>query len=345
VPAPVRGEARARLGSAEVAYYPGKDSAGPSLDDLDPPGDTPQQSGENNMLILTGRVREGIMIGDGVSITVLVVVMLLISASHSADAQDSHFAHELLPQQISGVMESPADVCPTSWKSATEAKEMIVYLTGASRVFAEGAREMTAIMSKPDVPPRAAAGMARTISENRTRAKAMTACRDAITEKLGMDNAAVQQLYDYNTMTAAEENMFSDLEDNYKGQRNYFSNLLTISDQRRALHLIDLEVIELDYSIAQFRQMAAQDTGEPTEETDRKDVSREIRFRRALLVARASIAKKVGSPARVSAKTSQTPAITDHRTLNQKAEDCIHSPEMADASNVYLTCLHRLQGK
>ncbi len=218
------------------------------------------------------------------------------SSSQFKSSGDPQDMYELLPRLISGVMDSPADVCPTSWKSATEAKEMIVYLTEASKLLADD-RELSTNMNKPGVPPQAAAYIARMISENRTHANAMTACRDAIAEKLGMDNAAVQQLYDYNTMTAAETKMFNDLETHYNEQPNYFSNLLAMSDQRKALHLIELEVRELDYGLAEDRQMLGKDTGKPTHDTDQEILSRDTIFRKALLVVRASIEMRLKSAA------------------------------------------------
>jgi hypothetical protein len=209
---------------------------------------------------------------------------------------------ELLPEVISGVMEPLADnVCPR-WDSTTRAKEMIVYLTGAIKVSADATRDLMTNSSK--APPEAAAGLARMISENQIHAKAVTACRDAIAEKLGMDSAAVRQLYDYNTLTAKEAEMFSELEGGYKkSQPNYFSKLLAMSDQRRALHLIDLEIKDLDFGIAQWLSSIDHDAGKPTEGTDREFLARDTSFRQALVVVRTSIAKKLDNAAPPRSRT------------------------------------------
>jgi len=205
---------------------------------------------------------------------------------------------ELLPEVITGVMEPLTDnVCP-GWDSTTRAKEMIVYLTAAIKGYADADREMLA--NSRNAPPEAAAAIARQVNANQVHAQALLACRDSIARKLNMDSAAVQRLYDYNTLTADEMKMFSDLEDNYNGQPNFFSQLLAMPDQRLALHLIDLEIKERDFGIAQWLTSIDHDAGKPTEETDRELLVRDRSFRKALVAVRTRIAKKLATTSAAS---------------------------------------------
>lgn len=64
-----------------------------------------------------------------------------------------------------------------------------------------------------------------------------------------------------------------------------------------------------------------------------------------LLKARAQSSIEVSLSSTPSATPARTPKLEDARTIEQKVEDCIHSPAMADASNVYLTCLSRVRAQ
>ena len=113
-----------------------------------------------------------------------------------------------------------------------------------------------------------------------------------------MSSAAVQKLYEYNTLRLDEIAMFSDLRDGYyDGQPNHLSKLLTMPDQRKTLHAIDLELRYLDFDLTEFRAMLNNDAGTQHEATDRKAISCETAFRKALLAVRTTIAQKLNSAA------------------------------------------------
>ncbi|MGA2191694.1 MAG: hypothetical protein ABSH33_24565, partial [Steroidobacteraceae bacterium] len=219
----------------------------------------------------------------------------VLSQQHSPGVPSGDHDPELLPEEISGVMDPLTDnVCP-HWDSTTRAKEMIVYLTGAVKLYADSNRAM--LTNSRNAPPAVVAAINRDIQANEFHVHAMTACRDTIAQQLGMSSAAVERLTEYNTLTAAETEMFSEMSSNYSGQPNYFSKLLAMSDQRKALHLIDLELKDLNFELKQFPAMIDKDAGTPREETDQEILSRETSFRKALLAVRTAIAKKLSSAA------------------------------------------------
>jgi hypothetical protein len=225
-----------------------------------------------------------------------------LSPQHTPGAASADNDPELLPEEISGVMDSLTDnVCPR-WDSTTRAKEMIVYLTAAIKLYADSNRETLA--NSRNAPPEAVAAITRHIQAIEFHVQALTACRDTIAQQLGMNSGAVERLTEYNTLTPAETSMFSDLSSNYSGQPNYFSNLLAMSDQRKALHLIDLELKDLDFGLKQLPAMIDKDAGTPREETDQEILSRDTSFRKALLAVRTAIAKKLRStaPAGIASK-------------------------------------------
>jgi len=227
-----------------------------------------------------------------------------LSPKHTPEVTSSDNDPELLPEVISGVMEPLTDnVCPR-WDSTNRAKEMIVYLTAAIKLYADSNRETLA--NSRNAPPEAVAAITRQIQEIEFHVRAMTACRDSIARKLNMNSAAVQQLYEYNTLTADETVMFNDLNNSYNGQPNYFSKLLAIPDQRRALHLIDLEIKELDFGIAQWLTSIDRDAGKPPDETDRELLARDRSFRKALVGVRTRIAKNSDGGASQGSGTSDT---------------------------------------
>jgi hypothetical protein len=217
------------------------------------------------------------------------------SAQQSPSLSSTDTEPELLPQMVSGMMESHNDtVCP-SWQSITQAKEILVYLTGAVKLYADTDQEI--LTKSRTAPPETAAAMVRMVEENNRHLQVLTGCRDAIAEQLRMNSAAVQQLYEYNTLRPGEIAMFNDLSDDYEGQPNHFSKLLTMPDQRKTLHAIDLELRYLDFDLTEFRAMQNKDAGTPREATDRKILSRETAFRKALLAVRTTIAQKLNTAA------------------------------------------------
>jgi hypothetical protein len=225
----------------------------------------------------------------------------------SLPAEPEALAHppsgtEMLPEEISGVMDKVTDnSCPT-WNNPTKAKEIIVHLTAVIRVYTDSIRKMTT--AYPEQAP--------------THVRAVTACRDALARELGMTGPAVQQLYDYNVLTNNEEEMFHDLEmDNYQGQPD-FSKLLAMPNKRQALHIVDLEIREMNYSINQFRAMIAEDAGKPTEETDRNILSNESDFREKLVSLHTSIAGRLGEPPSPRPlSSSETSASTSQQLLGK----------------------------
>lgn len=200
---------------------------------------------------------------------------------------------EFLPALIDNVMVGSNDnACPT-WNNATQAEEIIVYLTGALENYTDSITEIKAnaaqLLNDPTGDPAAAASVNRLINEDQTHSTAMMFCRDAIAKELGLTEVAVRQLYDYNTLTRDDSKMFADLEtENEEGSPD-FSKLVAMPDQHRALHLIDLEIRDIDYNLNQFRAMVDKDVGNPTEETDRKILANETDFREKLVSVRASI--------------------------------------------------------
>jgi hypothetical protein len=201
----------------------------------------------------------------------------------------------LLPEVISGVMDSVTDnECP-HWDTATHAKEIIVYLTRALGSWDEVNRTGLANARKFD--PEAVAGMVRHIQEVEPHLRALAACRDIIAQQLGMGRATVERMTEYNTLTAAENSMFSDLRNNFSGQPNYFAKLVTMPDQRKALHLIDLELRYLDFSISRSAARLANDAGNASEDLDRRTLVSDTQFRKALVVVRAKIVKQFASVA------------------------------------------------
>jgi hypothetical protein len=198
---------------------------------------------------------------------------------------------ELLPGEVGDLMVKPNDnTCP-DWTNSTQAKEIIVYLTGMIGGIANANHDLTTSV-KSDWPPEVIAAIRRQIDANRVHAQAVTACRDAIAAKLGMNEAAVEKLYRYNTLTGDEGHMFLDLQNS---DRPDLSGLLAMSDQRKAVHLLDLELRELDYAVPLFRQMIIDDAGKLTEETDRKILARLLAFRARLVTARESILRALNS--------------------------------------------------
>lgn len=204
--------------------------------------------------------------------------------SNQSPAPSDMTGDELLPGEVGDLMVDPADTTCPNWTNSTQAKEIIVYLTGAIEAIAMANHDLT--NTKPDWPPEVVAAMNRQADVNRAHAQVIAACRDAIAAKLSMSEVAVQRLYRYNTLTSDEARMFSDIE---TSDQQDLSGLLAMSDQRKAVHLIDLELHEIDYELPLFRQMIITDTGKPTEETDRKILARLKAFRSRLVFARKSI--------------------------------------------------------
>lgn len=204
----------------------------------------------------------------------------------------SESGQEILPKEISGVMDGPADnTCP-SWQTTTEAKELVVYLTSGIKAYQDADRAMKS-NSSSSWPAAATAALNQRLSQNRAHIRAVTACRDMIAEKIGMSGTAVKQLYAYNTLTEGEHRMFHHFEmQNYDGKPD-FTPLIIMHDQHRALHLVDLELRDLDYSVRQFQTMVVADAGRPTEETDQQELANEIQFRKRLRALRTSIADKL----------------------------------------------------
>lgn len=197
---------------------------------------------------------------------------------------------ELLPQIVGGIMESHNDeVCP-SRQSVVRAKEILVHLTGAVGFYEDSSRDI--LVKSHAAPPETAAAMVSMVNENNHHLTVMRDCRDAIAKQLGMSNTDVQRLYEYNTLSPNELAMFEDLSANYRGQPNYFSKLLAMSDQRKSLHAVDLELVDLDFEVAQFRTMVVKDVGTRREETDRTILSRLTAFRGALQTVRTKIASR-----------------------------------------------------
>jgi hypothetical protein len=195
---------------------------------------------------------------------------------------------ELLPDDVRGVMDDlNVNVCPR-WNNATQAKEIVVYLTAALHSWDDA--NQTGLANSRKASPEAAAGMARHIQEVQPHLQALLACRDAIAQQLGMDKTAVERMYRFNTLTSDEVLMFNNLTGNYAGQPNYFSKLFAIRDHRQALHLIDLELRELNYEIPEMARDAERDAGKPVEDLERRNLARYISFRKALVNARARIA-------------------------------------------------------
>ncbi len=194
-------------------------------------------------------------------------------------------------------MDSPTDnTCPT-WNSKTRAKELIVYLTGGIKAYDDAVKALTTtsqgLLQDPGSNPEEVASLNQKITVNQIHLQALTSCRDAIAAQLGTTASAVKQLYDYNTLTEDDVAMFHDLEMNNNDGQPDFSKLITMPDRRRALHMIDLEIRDLDGSIKDFGVMVEKDAGKPTEATDRKILANEEDFRGKLMTLRASIANKI----------------------------------------------------
>jgi hypothetical protein len=218
-----------------------------------------------------------------------------VSSPQSAGHADLSSQQELLPEVIIGVMDSATDnVCP-HWDSPTRAKEIIVYLTVALESWDEINR--TGVANSRLAGLQAVASMDRHIQEVEPHLQALLTCRDLIAQQLGMDKPAVERMVRFNSRTSEETLMFTDLENNYSGQPNYFSKFLAMPDQRKALHMIDLELRELDFGIPQRAASLVNDAGNAREDLDRRILARETIFRKALVVVRARIAKKLAGAA------------------------------------------------
>jgi len=87
----------------------------------------------------------------------------MVTSAQQRPGLSTHVEPELLPEVVGGMMESPSDTACPSWQSTTQAKEILVYLTGAVKVVTDANQDI--LTRRRAESPETAAAMMRMIQK------------------------------------------------------------------------------------------------------------------------------------------------------------------------------------